>query len=286
MRILLTNDDGIDSYGLKVLEGIARNIGDDIWTVAPNKECSGYSRSLTLYAPLRLKKITPRSYALHGTPTDCVIMAIKEILPKDRCPLLVLSGVNVGQNIADDVTYSGTVGAALEGTAQGATAMALSQSVGLTGDKGAISWELSRTYGADIVKFLLTQPKKRAITYNINFPQLPDAKVKGVKIVSQGKRDKSLIYPQKQILAKKQGMATKDPHYQLTFERYLSKLVEGTDIHALYNGYITVTPLHTDLTNYSMLRALQKDLPSNLAAGEKETVKEVVGDKKTVKEGW
>lgn len=125
MRILLTNDDGIHAEGLSVLERIARTISDDVWVVAPEVDQSGLAHSLTLSEPLRLRPVSERRFALRGTPTDCVIMAVKKIL--DRKPDLVLSGVNVGANLADDVTYSGTVAGAIEGTLQGIRSIALSQ---------------------------------------------------------------------------------------------------------------------------------------------------------------
>ena len=114
MRILLTNDDGIHAEGLAVLERVARTLSDDVWIVAPETDQSGLAHSLTLSEPLRLRKIDEKRYALRGTPTDCVIMAIREILPEK--PDLVLSGINAGGNVADDVTYSGTIAAAMEGT--------------------------------------------------------------------------------------------------------------------------------------------------------------------------
>src|SRR5262249_57392309 len=118
MRILCTNDDGIHAPGLKVVEEIASALSDDVWVVAPELDQSGVSHSLSLNDPLRLREIGPRHYAVRGTPTDCVIMGVRHIL-HDGLPSLVLSGVNRGQNAAEDVTYSGTIAGAMEGTILG-----------------------------------------------------------------------------------------------------------------------------------------------------------------------
>src|SRR5215469_4215337 len=129
LRILVTNDDGIHAPGLAVAEKIARALSDDVWVVAPETEQSGASHSLTLTQPLRLRQIDAKRYAVTGTPTDCVMMAVAHVMEKSP-PNLVLSGVNRGSNIADDVTYSGTIAGAMEGTALGIASVALSQAYG------------------------------------------------------------------------------------------------------------------------------------------------------------
>lgn len=140
MRILLTNDDGIHAEGLAVLERIARQISDDVWVVAPETDQSGLAHSLTLSEPLRLRQIDARHFALRGTPTDCVIMGVRHVLP--GAPDLVLSGVNSGANMADDVTYSGTVAGAMEGTLLGVKAIALSQEYEYEGDRRIVPGRL------------------------------------------------------------------------------------------------------------------------------------------------
>ena len=125
MRILLTNDDGIEAPGLDVLEKIASDLTDDVWVVAPETDNSGASHSLTLAEPLRMRELGKRHYAIKGTPTDCVIMGVRFLL-QDQPPDLVLSGVNRGQNLADDVTYSGTVAGAIQGTLLGVPSIAMS----------------------------------------------------------------------------------------------------------------------------------------------------------------
>ena len=156
-RILLSNDDGINAPGLKCLERIAKQLTDDIWIVAPETEQSGASHSLTLHHPLRLRKISGRKYAVAGTPTDCVVLAIAEIM-KDGLPDLLLSGVNRGANIADDVTYSGTIAAAMEGTVLGVPSIALSQTWGFS-DSPVIKWATAERHAPLTVSYThLTLP--------------------------------------------------------------------------------------------------------------------------------
>src|SRR5947207_11286638 len=166
MRILLTNDDGIHAEGLDSLEKIARAISDDIWIVAPESEQSGASHSLSLADPLRLRKIGERRFAVLGTPTDCVVMAARKIMPD--APDLVLSGVNRGQNIADDVTYSGTIAAAMEGTTLGLKSIALSQVTGIHGN--GFSYAVAEHYGANIVRKLMNLEFGPGVLLNVNFP--------------------------------------------------------------------------------------------------------------------
>src|ERR687890_14169 len=138
MRVLVTNDDGIHAPGLKVAEAIAASLSDDVWVVAPETDQSGVAHSLSLNDPLRLREISPRHFAVKGTPTDCVIMAVRHVMADAR-PDLVLSGVNRGQNVAEDVSYSGTVAGAIEGTILGVPSIALSQAYG-PGGRNAVKW--------------------------------------------------------------------------------------------------------------------------------------------------
>src|SRR6476469_10760506 len=138
MRILITNDDGIHSPGLDLLERIAQTLSDDVYVIAPEYDQSGVAHSLSLNDPLRLREVAPKHFAVKGTPTDCVIMGVRHIM-KDNPPDLVLSGVNRGQNVAEDVTYSGTIAGAMEGTTLGVPSFALSQAYGLRG-QGALTW--------------------------------------------------------------------------------------------------------------------------------------------------
>ncbi|MDX5361688.1 MAG: 5'/3'-nucleotidase SurE [Alphaproteobacteria bacterium] len=242
-RILLTNDDGIHAPGLKVLEAIARQLSDDVWVVAPETEQSGASHSLTLHLPLRLRQVEERRYAVLGTPTDCVMMAVKHIL-KDHKPDLILSGVNRGQNMAEDVTYSGTIAAAMEGTILGVPSIALSQAWGINNRK--VPWETAEAHGAPLVKKLVDAGWPAHVLVNINFPDVHPDGVAGVKVTRQGQRDQSALH----ILERQDGRGV--PYFWLGFRRVESKPGEGTDLNTVYQGAISVTPLHLDLTERSV----------------------------------
>src|ERR1051326_3316427 len=190
LRILVTNDDGIHSPGLAVAEKVARAISDDVWIVAPETEQSGASHSLTLSLPLRLRQVEERKFALTGTPTDCVMMGVAEVA-KDRKPDLVLSGVNRGSNLADDVTYSGTIAGAMEGTALGIRSIALSQSYGF--EEGVkIRWQCAEGHGPAIIRRLVEVgwPQPQEVLMNVNFPDCEPADVTGIEVTEQGKRDR------------------------------------------------------------------------------------------------
>ena len=191
MRILITNDDGIHAPGLAVLEEIARALSDDVWVVAPETDQSGKAHSLTLSDPLRRREIDARQGAVRGTPTDCVIMGLRHILPAR--PDLVLSGVNRGANIADDVTYSGTVAGAMEGTILGVPSIALSQAFGWP--KGSdVPWDTARAHGPDVIRRLIEAGIPDGVLMNVNFPnRAPDA-VTGVIATAQGERNGDLIH--------------------------------------------------------------------------------------------
>src|SRR5579872_1364999 len=187
MRILVTNDDGIHAPGLAAAEKIARALTDDVWIVAPETEQSGASHSLTLTLPLRLRQIEPKRFAVTGTPTDCVMMACAHVM-KDAAPTLILSGVNRGSNIADDVTYSGTIAGAMEGCALGIPSIAMSQSYGFE-PKAEVSWSCGEVHGPKLIKRLVEIGWPEDVLININFPPCQPNEVAGTDITRQGKRD-------------------------------------------------------------------------------------------------
>ena len=192
MRLLLTNDDGIHAPGLAALEAIAAALSDDVVVVAPETDQSGVAHSLSLSNPLRLRHIGPRHYAVQGTPTDCVIMGVRHIMREHR-PDLILSGVNRGQNVAEDVTYSGTIAAALEAALLGVPAIALSQAFwGPDGDK-SLYWDCARTHGPALIERIMKAGIAPGTLVNVNFPPCPADEVKGVAIASQGRRDADLM---------------------------------------------------------------------------------------------
>lgn len=252
MRILLTNDDGIHAEGLAVLERIARKLSDDVWIVAPETDQSGLAHSLTLSEPLRLRKVSDKHFALRGTPTDCVIMGIREVLPGK--PDLVLSGVNSGANMADDVTYSGTIAGAIEGTLQGVRSFALSQAYAHTDDGDRIvPWEVAETYAPDLIKKLIDVDLPDGTFLNLNFPNCAPKDMQGITVTGQGKLDFGLT-----VEERKDGRGI--PYYWLRFGERLGNFREGTDIHAVKNDKISVTPLKLDLTDYTVKDRVAKAL--------------------------
>jgi 5'-nucleotidase len=245
LRILLCNDDGVHAPGLKTLEKIARQITDDIWVVAPEHEQSGVGHSLSLRRPLRLREISPKRYAVDGTPTDCIVLALKHLM-LDHRPDLVLSGVNNGGNLGEDVTYSGTVAAAMEATLLGVPAIAFSQA---KRNKEACKWATAECHGPDLVRCLLAHPWREKILINVNFPNIEAGEVEGIRIVSQGER-----------LLSGELVEWKDPHGETCFwigalrdEEHINR---DTDLWAVQQGYIAVTPLHLDLTHYPTVKEL------------------------------
>ena len=251
MRILLTNDDGIHAEGLQVLERIARTLSDDVWVVAPEADQSGFAHSLSLSEPLRMRKVDDRHFALRGTPTDCVIMGVRKVM--DSPPDLILSGVNNGANMADDVTYSGTIAGAMEGTLLGIRSIALSQAYDYTNDMRYVPWDTVETLGPDLLKRLVELEIPKGVFLNVNFPKLPADQVKGVRVTSQGRLTHGLW-----IDERKDGRGF--PYYWLRFGRTEVELREGSDQAALRDGFVSVTPLHLDLTAHAVRDQLSKAL--------------------------
>lgn len=250
MRILCTNDDGIHATGLAILEKIARTFSDDVWVVAPESEQSGASRALTLTAPIRVRQAGDKRFAITGTPTDCVLLGVEHLIEGAK-PDLVLSGVNRGQNIAEDVTFSGTIAGAMQGMQFGIPAIALSQARGFRGEEAAIPWETAETYGAGIVGQLLKHGWPKDVLMNVNFPDVPPDEVKEVEMTTQGRRDQHVIY------ADKRTDLRGGSYFWLGFRGQLSSPPPGTDLRAIYEGRISVTPLHIDLTHMQTINALK-----------------------------
>lgn len=256
MRILITNDDGVHAPGLAVLEHIARELTDDVWVVAPELEQSGQSRAVTLSAPVRVRDAGDRRYAVSGTPSDCVLLGVHDILV-DKRPDLVLSGVNRGQNIAEDTSQSGTVAGAVEAMHLGVPGVALSQGYGFrTGEP--IPWETSRAFGSKIVRMLLENPWPEDVVMNVNFPDRSPADVEGVEVTRQGFRDESIVRTDRRT-----DLRGND-YYWIGFGGKLSNPPEGTDLKAIYEGKISITPLHIDLTHHAFRDALAMKLDGRL----------------------
>jgi 5'-nucleotidase len=251
MRILLTNDDGIHAEGLAALERIARTLSDDVWIVAPETDQSGLAHSLSLSEPLRLRKVADKHFALRGTPTDCVIMGVRQVMPEP--PDLILSGVNSGGNIADDVTYSGTVAGAMEGTLLGIRSVALSQLYNYENNARVVPWETAEACAPDILKKLVALDVPKGVFFNINFPNCPPSDIQGVTVTAQGKLEHGLHIEER---ADGRGF----PYYWLRFGRSSLEPAADSDIQAMRDNSISVTPLMMDLTAHSYRKQLEAAL--------------------------
>lgn len=253
MRILLTNDDGVEAPGLKVLLDIAKQLSDDIWIVAPAGEQSGAGHSITISRPLRVKKYGDKHFAVDGTPTDAVMMAVANLM-KDSPPDIILSGVNRGANLGEDITYSGTVSAAMEGALAGIPAIALSQ-CHMKSDEGPnTSFDVAKIWGAKVLKPIISMVMQPRTLVNINFPAMAADQVKGVKVVKQGFRD----YGRMKIEEKRDPRGFR--YYWFGLGPMLETPDNGTDLEATADGYISVTPLHLDMTDYAAMDALRGKL--------------------------
>ncbi|MES2845284.1 MAG: 5'/3'-nucleotidase SurE [Pseudomonadota bacterium] len=260
MRILITNDDGINAPGLEVLTQIAGEIAGptgEVWTVAPAFEQSGVGHCISYTHPMMIAKLDTRRYAAEGSPADCVLAGLYDVLEGAR-PDLVLSGVNRGNNAAENVLYSGTIGGAMEAALQGIPAIAMSQFFGPAMDGLADPFEAARLHGTGVVRALLdkglwTQDDYR-VFYNVNFPPVPAARVKGMKVAAQGFRRDTAF-----------GV---EPHHSPSGRKFLwikggpqqTPTLPGTDAAVNLEGWISVTPMRADLTAHDLLSDLEARL--------------------------
>ena len=261
MRFLLTNDDGIHAEGLIALERIAAKLSDDVWICAPEYEQSGASRALTLADPIRVRQLSERRFATTGTPTDCVMLGIRELV-EGKAPDLVLSGVNRGANLAEDVTMSGTVAGAIEAMALGVPGIALSQMGFYEGQPG---YAAAEAFAPGIIRRLLEVGWPADVIMNLNFPGRPPAEVTEVEVTRQGFRDAHIR------TAEKRTDLRGREYYWMGFRQERSSPPPGTDLRALYDGKISVTPLHIDLTHgesVHKLRAVLGGPPPHLSKKE------------------
>ena len=250
MRILLTNDDGIGAPGLYVLEKIAAKLSDDIWVVAPSEEQSGAGHSLTLTRPVRMRQHAEKRFSVSGTPTDSVTMALRKALPGP--PDLILSGVNRGANLGDDVTYSGTVSAAFEGALAGIRSIALSQVYAREGMADAVPFDAAEQWGERVLRPLIDSPFAPRTLINVNFPPLAAGEVKGIRTVRQGFHD----YARGSLV---EGVDPRGfPYYWFGLHGIEQTPGHNTDLEAIADGYISVTPLQLDLTHEASLAAIRE----------------------------
>lgn len=248
MRILVTNDDGYHAPGLAVLEAIAAQLSDDIWVCAPSEEQSGAGHSLTLNRPVRLQQFGERRFAVTGTPTDSVMMGLREVL--DAPPDLILSGVNRGANLGDDITYSGTVSAAIEGALAGVRSIALSQVYSAETRGSDSEFAAAREWGPKVIRPLLGVPIAKRTLVNVNFPPCAADAVKGIRVVRQGFHD----YSRGSIVEGRDPRGHR--YFWFGLHAIEHTLDHGTDLEAIDDGYIAVTPLHLDFTHYASIDAI------------------------------
>lgn len=247
LRILISNDDGIHAPGIKILEKIARELTDDVWIVAPDQEQSGAAHSLTLNHPLRAKKLKDKKFAVYGTPTDCVLMAVEELM-EGKKPDLVLSGINNGANLGDDVTYSGTVAAAIEATLMKIPAIALSLNTKISEPN---KWQTAEDHAPALIKKLIDIGWPKDVLININFPDVESKKIKGVKVCKMGFR-----LPYKSIIKSLDPRG--NPYYWFGAIPDHLENEKDTDLSVINENMISITPLHLDMTHTKTLSQLQK----------------------------
>jgi 5'-nucleotidase len=245
-RVLLANDDGIQAPGLRLLERILRGLVREVWVVAPEHEQSAASHSLTMRRPLYVRKVGRRRYAVDGTPTDCILLAVHQVM-KRRPPDLILSGINRGGNLGEDATYSGTVAAAREGTMLGIPSIALSQ---VYDDGQAVSWETAERWTPEVLRRLAGASWPPAVLINVNFPAVAAGEVSGIEITRHGRRKigASMVMGH-------------DPRGERYFwiggGRREDRGREGTDLEAVHRGAISVSPLALELTHEPTVAALK-----------------------------
>ncbi|MCC6915485.1 MAG: 5'/3'-nucleotidase SurE [Rhodospirillaceae bacterium] len=248
-RILLCNDDGIAAQGLSLLESIARSLSDDVWVVAPTLEQSGAGQSLTIHHPLRPIKIGEKRYSVTGTPTDTVMVALHHLM-KDTPPDLILSGVNHGSNLGEDVHYSGTVAGALEGVLLGVRSIALSQ---VFVDRADISWAAAEWFAPDLIAKICRAACPKDVLVNVNFPARRPEDVFGVKVTAQGKNKVG-----DNLILREDPRGR--PYLWIGARLEAESFADDSDFKAVDDGFISVTPLNVDLTDRSAMDILRKVL--------------------------
>ncbi|MGH6902631.1 MAG: 5'/3'-nucleotidase SurE [Geminicoccaceae bacterium] len=248
-RILVTNDDGINAPGLRILERVARELSSDVWVVAPETNQSGASHSLTMHRPLRIRKVARRRFAIDGTPTDCVLLALQTVI-KNGPVDLVLSGINHGANLGEDVTYSGTIAAAMEATLFNVPAIALSQSCR---NGQPVKWTTAEQHAPGIISRLFQEDWQKDLLINVNFPDYAAGSVKGMQVTTQGKRKLG-----DELLERIDPRG--EPYVWIGGLRVEEGYQNGTDLQAVAEGYISVTPIHMDMTHRASFERLRRAL--------------------------
>lgn len=255
MRILITNDDGINAPGLAVLHQIATALSDDVWTVAPAFEQSGVAHCISFTKPMQISQLGPRRFAAEGSPADCVLAGLHHVL-KDGRPDLVLSGVNRGNNSAENALYSGTLGGAMEAALQGIPAIALSQYYGIENRDLENPFEAAAQHGEAVVHAILNaniakDGEDYPLFYNVNFPPVAAQDVKGIRASAQGRR------PNVNFTTLDHDAPNGRKFLWITGGDQRVATAPTTDAAVNLDGYISVTPMRADLTDHTALAALQ-----------------------------
>lgn len=241
-RILVTNDDGIHAPGIELLESIAREISDDVWVVAPDAERSGAGHSVSLTLPIRMRELGPKRFQIAGTPTDCVLMALWQLMT-DGPPSVILSGINAGANLGEDVTYSGTIAAAMEGTLLGIRSIALSQ---FRPPGGEVDFAPAAQHAPALIRQLVDlEPWPTGSFINVNFPACAPDAVTAVRLTSQGQRPPGAFSIDARTDARNQA------YFWVRISYPDAKALAGTDLAAIAENAIAVTPIRMDLTDHA-----------------------------------
>jgi 5'-nucleotidase len=244
LKILVTNDDGVHSEGLIILAKALHEIGD-VFVIAPQTEKSAIAHSLTLHRPLRVERIKKNVYAVDGTPADCVHLGVNAILPER--PRLIVSGINKGGNLGDDITYSGTVSAAFEGTLLGIPSFAISLV-----SRSHFKFHTAARFAVKVAQHIFKKGLPKDTLLNINVPNLKEEKIKSYKITQQGR----WVHNGSAVIEKVDPRGKK--YYWIGGGQLIFDKRRDTDFEAVSNSYISITPLHLDLTSYSSIRELKK----------------------------
>ena len=249
-RVQIVNDDGIESPGLKLMEQLARNFTDDVWVVAPEEERSGSGQSISISSPIRVQQRDDRHFAVRGSPADCALLGIYALMG-DRRPDILFSGINSGPNLAEDVLYSGTCAAAREGAILGVTAVAFSQ---MRSYDVPANWQTSERHLPGIIRILLAVEWQPGSFVNVNVPNVSAAEITGTRVTRQGRRPPGGFVPVRRIDERHV------PYYWIRIAPQQGELVDGSDLHAVANGAISITPMQLDATSPSMCAELERAL--------------------------
>lgn len=246
-RVLLTNDDGIEAPGLKLLERIAKTIAQEVWIVAPEQEQSGASHRLSVHVPLRVSAKQTRKFSVCGTPADCVVIAVNELM-KEKRPDLILSGINSGENLGNDTVFSGTVGAAMVGLLMGIRSISLSQ---VSAHSNPARWETAAAMAPQVLHQLANMSWPPDCCFNVNFPDVPPSNELPILFTEQGP---GVI---KAFDVARQSEVNEDAYYSLRIRRGHKWNPPAAEAAAVLKGTVSITPLHLERTDMDALSTLR-----------------------------